>query len=406
MNGVTRSLVKGSLILLITFNLYNLLNFLFQFSMVRMLTVSEYGTLAALFSIIYLLGIFTEAIQTVMTKYSSKESDKGKLKNLMNKALKKSFRVSLMLFVFYLFISIFFSYSLKISYPLLMINGLMIFFSFLLPVNRGIMLGRKKYKSLGINMILESTVKLLLAVLLVFIGWKLYGAIISLVIGSLAAFVLSFSSFKDVLSSEEKRAETTNIYSYTTPVLILTTVIIAFYSIDVFIAKMVFSDEMAGYYAIASILAKTILWGTIPISKAMFPISAESHKTKSSPEVLFKALLILILTIIVALAIFYFFPSIIIRIFSGRYISESSQILFYVSLGTSILSISYLVIFYKLSLGRTKGFWLFSGFLIMEMILLTLFSSTLLAFSMAFALSSFIFLLGSILLLNKNSNPD
>ena len=74
---INRALLGGSLILLITFNLYALINFFFQFSMARMLSIADYGTLAALYSIVYFMGVFAEPIQTVITKYSA--SNKSRL---------------------------------------------------------------------------------------------------------------------------------------------------------------------------------------------------------------------------------------------------------------------------------------------------------------------------------------
>ena len=41
--------VKGSITLLIVFNLYSLLNFIFQSSMARLLPIEEYAVMGALF---------------------------------------------------------------------------------------------------------------------------------------------------------------------------------------------------------------------------------------------------------------------------------------------------------------------------------------------------------------------
>ena len=53
---LNKSLLKGSLVLLIAFNLYNLLNFIFHFGMARLLSVADYGILLTLYSMIYLFG--------------------------------------------------------------------------------------------------------------------------------------------------------------------------------------------------------------------------------------------------------------------------------------------------------------------------------------------------------------
>ena len=69
---INKALIGGSLILLITFNLYHAFNYFFHFAMARMLTIADYGVLVALYSIIYIFTIFSESVQTIITKYASK----------------------------------------------------------------------------------------------------------------------------------------------------------------------------------------------------------------------------------------------------------------------------------------------------------------------------------------------
>ncbi|MDP1728755.1 MAG: oligosaccharide flippase family protein, partial [archaeon] len=191
---INKALLGGSLILLITFNIFNALNFVFQFSMARMLSVIDYGILATLFSIIYISGIFSESIQTIMMKYSSSEKDEGKIKNLMNRSIKKALKISILLLAVYLIIAIFLTDILKISYPLLALDGIIILSSLFIPINRGIMLGKKMFKSLGANLILESFGKLIISIVLVFMGWRVYGAIIATILAATLAFIFSFKS--------------------------------------------------------------------------------------------------------------------------------------------------------------------------------------------------------------------
>ena len=94
-------LIRGSVVLLIFFGIYNFLNFMFHFSMARLLGVEEFGTLSALYAIIYMLGIFTESIQLVFTKFSSGEQNKSKIKGMLKASSKKFFVYSLVIFMLY-----------------------------------------------------------------------------------------------------------------------------------------------------------------------------------------------------------------------------------------------------------------------------------------------------------------
>ena len=293
--NLNKKLLSGSLILMIYFNVYNALNFVFHIIMARLLSTSDYGILATLFSIIYALSIFSESIQTILVKYTTEESDKGKIKNILYRSLKRAFVISSIIFVLYAILSIPMSSFLKISYLLLLFNGLMVFGAFILPVTRGILQGRKKFFSLGNNLLIETGIKLLLASTFVFIGFNVFGAMIGTFIGVFTAFALSFISLREVIFSKEKKALTEGIYAYSKPTFFALTILLVFYSFDIILAKIYFNPELAGAYALASILAKTIFFGTQPISKAMFPLSAEKNNTKKQSDDIFKSALTLLL---------------------------------------------------------------------------------------------------------------
>lgn len=407
--NINKKLIRGSLILLITFNLFNLLNFFFQFAMARLLNPAEYGILAALFAIIYIASIFSESIQTIIAKITAQHSDNGEVKNIFKRVFRKSVKFSLAIFIFYLFVAIPLSFLLKIKYVLLAFPGLIIFFSFLLPIPRGILQGKKMFKKLGFNLITESTIKLFFGIFMVLLAsfispnLKIYAAILSVFLGSFFAFFLSLSKIKEIFVSNEKEVKLGKLYDYSAPIFILTISIIAFYSVDVLVAKIFFSEEVAGFYALAALVAKALFWGTQPISKAMFPLSSEEKKKSSSSKIFRNSLFILLAILLFFLVIIYFFPDFIIRIISGRYIKDSSSILFYVSLSMAFLSISNLILLHKVSKKtNSQKFYILIIPICTEILLLSLFSKSLILFSKALCLSAIIFLLFSILLFRKN----
>jgi O-antigen/teichoic acid export membrane protein len=402
------SIVKGSLILLITINLFNVLNFFFQFSMVRLLTVSEYGQLAALFSLVYILAIFSESIQTVIAKYSSQEDSFGKIKNILQRSIRKSLIFSSVIFFIYILLSFPISAILKIHVSLVILNGVIIFPSFISPLTRGIMQGQRRFTSFGANLIIESFIKLILSVIFVFLGLKVYGALFGIISGAFIALLFSFYMINDILKSKNEYINTKGIYKYSFPVFSIMLIVLIFYTVDILIAKALFSEEIAGKYAIASILSKTIFWGTQPVSKALFPISA-SRKDRKDKGAYKTALIIILLIIGPSLLIVYLFPNFLINLFSGRIIPESASILFSLCLATAVLSVANLNLLQRLSTGRligneslngsyrehTLNFIIFFSFLIIEFALLFYFSDNIQEFSLAFLSSSIIFLIGS-----------
>ena len=397
---IERGVVKGGFVLLAAFGIYNFLNFIFQLSMARMLSLSDYGVMATIFSMIYILSVFSESIQVVIAKYSASEKKKGEIKNILKRGLKKSLLASLLLFFVYLVFAIPFSKLVKVDYVLLSLSGLVIFSTFLMPITRGIMQGQKRFGGLGINMILESFIKLVLAALFVYFGFRVYGAIMGAIIGTGLALIFSFLTLKDITKSKEEKIDTVEMYKYARPAFFVTLAVVALYSLDLVIARIVFSPELSGMYAVASILSKAIFWGTQPLSRAMFPMTAENHRdNKKSKNIFLNAFLMLISLVIIALSLFYFIPEFIIKIFSGEIIPESAKILIYLGLGTSFISIANLVLLYKLSLGKTRRYFYLFIFAVLEIILLLYFSNNLVEFSIAFMISCFVFLSGAVFLM-------
>ncbi len=395
-----RELLKGSAILLICFGAFNVFNLLFHLVMARTLSVAEYGILATLFSLIYITGVFSESIQTVITKYSSDEQKKSRIKNIFFRAGRKAVFLGAGFYVAYLGIAILLSNLLDIKYALLAINGIVVLFAFILPVVRGIMQGKKRFYALGTSVVSESVFKLVLSLTLVFLGFGIYGAVWGVVISSGLALMLSLFLIRDFVSVNEEIGEFDGIYSYAKPTFIVTLALVLVCSIDVIIARMVFTPEVAGSYAIASVLGKIIFWGTAPVSKAMFPISSEQH-TKTGRGIFYNSALIVGALICAGLVIYSAFPEIVVRIFSGENLPESASILLYLGLGNAILALSNLALLYKLSRGKIRNsIWLFLPVLI-QAGLLYVFSSDIIKFSIAFVLSSALFFITTIILLNQ-----
>jgi O-antigen/teichoic acid export membrane protein len=398
-------LIRGSLILLITFNIFNLLNFVFQFSMARMLPIAEYGTLATLFSLIYITGIFSEPIQTVITKFSVSQKGDGELKNFLKKGLRKSLSVSLIVFICYAIISVPLSFLLKIDYLLLFLNGGMIFAAFLPPITKGVMQGKKMFGSLGTNLMIEGVIKLGFAVGLVYIGWHIYGALTATILGFLFALVVSFFSLRKVFKAKERKAELGDIYNYTRPVFFVLLFLLVFYNIDIILAKMFFEADIAGTYAIASILGKIIFMGTAAISKVMFPLSSSNGNSKENKrKILFNSLGILSLCSIVALAVFFFFSKDLVLFYSGKTIVLSASILPILAIASIFISFANLILLYNLSIGKIKGYLLLAIPVLIEALILWKTSYNLESFSIGFLVSSVIFLIFSLFSLRNNSD--
>ncbi len=401
-----KELIKGSAVLLIGFGIFNFIHFLFQLLLARLLSVEEYGLLASVFVIVYISSVFSESIQNFMVKYAAGEQDGGKIKNLIKRITKKITKICFIIIGIYLIAIIALSKLLDIDYGLLALAGFLLVLALFLPVTRGVMQGKKRFHSLSVNMIIEALVKLGIGVGLVYLGFGVIGALVGVIFAGIIGFILSIYQLKDIVRSEEKSIDIRNSYSYAWPTFCLTAVIVLFYSLDVWVARIFFSHNISGSYAIASLLGKILFWGTLPISKAMLPMTSDLAQDR--PKNVFRTSLLLVtLAVFAASALFYLFPGEIINIFSGgKEVSEAVKILFYEGLSFGIIALSNLFLLYNLSINKTKKYWIMIVPLILELVILSFFTDTLTQFSIAFLFSSVLFFIFSIIFVYLNKTQE
>ena len=402
---VSNELVRGSFVLFITFNIFNILNFVFQFSMARMLGPVEYGVFAVLMSMLYFMAIPSDSIQTIVSRYTSKfnvNGENGKIKSLITKSLKKGILFAFLIYLLLIPFFYLFSYFLNISFFLVLLTGLMLFTFFLIPTTRGVLQGQKRFNSLGINMVLDSGIKVLISLYLVFIGWSVYGAVSSILLGSFIALVLSFIPLRKTLSEKSKSANFSGIYQYSSPIVFSILAILLMQSLDVILAKRFFSPEIAGQYAVANLIGKMIFFGTLAISKSMFPLSSEKFDDgKNTNKIFYRSLIIVLFLCVSALLVLLLFPELFVKVLFGEKYLPVSNIIFNIGLAFSFISLSNLVVLYCISVNRKINTFYMAGFVIIQVILLWLFKSSLYSFSIAMMISSLLLFIGSLIIIKK-----
>ncbi|MBI2631476.1 oligosaccharide flippase family protein [Candidatus Pacearchaeota archaeon] len=408
LNLKSDALIKGSFILFIMLLFYNIFNYVFQISMARMLGPADYSILAALMSLIYLFAIPNEAIQTVISKYTSKFTafnQKGKIKFLLIRSMKKGILFSSILFLISLPIFYFLSIFLKISFMLMLLTSLFVFYVFTFPITRGIIQGQKKFMALGSNLTLESIIKAIFAIIFVSLGLKVYGAMFAVIVGWLISFILSFFIIKDIIKSKRENENFGRVYQANLPVIIAITSIVLMYSLDIILARRFFLPQNAGEFAFISLIGKVIFFVSAAIGKALFPISSEDFaKGKKTSSLFKKSLILTCLIATVALLIYLFFPKEIIYLISlgsNQYLAASS-ILFITGLSYSFLSITNIIILYKLSIDQVsnKAYYLLT-FPAFQVLLFFLFHSSLSQFAISLLISNSLMLLYSLYLIEK-----
>ena len=377
----TKSLIRTSFFILFATMAFNAFNFFYHFVAARMLGPEEYGIVASLFSIIYIISIGSTTIQNAITKFTAKfksRNEFGKIHSMFSRATRRLWGFAIISALIWLILSPFIADFLKISVLNVLTLIPIIMLSAIVPLNRGILQGLQKFKPLGWNMVLEGGIRFVLALVFMYIGFKSNSVISAVSIGMGVAFLFTFASLR-LGSSKKQNFDSKEIYKFSVITLIALTLITVIYSMDVFLVKHFFDATTAGHYAVLSLLGKIVFFGSTAIGLVMFSKVTETHeRDKKESERIFKKSLLFTFIISAAIVLVYFaFSDMLIgRIFGDAYL-DIAPLLGWFGLIMTLLSLSYMAVLHKLAIGKKKFIYLIAVGVLAEIILIALFHSSL-----------------------------
>lgn len=371
-----------------------------------MLGPQEYSILAVITNIIAIFGIPSLSLQAIIAKHTTElniKKENGKIKGLFKYLTTKVLIVSLVSFLLFILISyVWLSNKLKIEMSLLILVGVFIFGAFLYPITAGILQGTKRFMGLGLSFTINCATKLIVGVALVSIGFGVYGATMGFITGIIVSFGVIFLFLRKIFTEKESGDKIIFFSNKNILIFLAITIFVLIYNIDVIFAKAFFTPEVAGKYAVASLISKIILFLTMAIGSVMFPINSERFINGKDTGTIFKKTVIITLAICgISLILFLLFPENIIKILFGeKYISISGILLY---IGIAFSSISFLNILILNSISKNifrlpQLFYIILSFTV-QITFLSVFNKTIEMFSFAFMISSIIAVLGGLIFL-------
>jgi len=338
-------------------NSVNVLNYLYHLLMGRMLGPSFYGELAALISFMGLLAIIPSSLSLVIIKYISAAKSKKETAGLIKWLQGNGIKVSLTMFGFTLIISPIIANFLhigKISYLILIAVSFL--FSIQTLINRSILQGLLKFKETVLTILSESIVRLAISMLLIFIGFRVGGAMLALAISVFLGWYMTTVYLKGSLQGQgEYSPNFKKMLMFSIPVILQSLATASIYSSDVLLVKHFFTSHDAGIYASLSTLGKIIFFGAAPIGSVMFPlVSKRQSQGQDYRKIFIYSLLGTSLLASGVLLIYWLFPELAVGLLYGPAYLEATGLLIWFGIFITLFTLSFLIINYGLSLGRTS----------------------------------------------------
>jgi len=352
---IKNPLFSGSAIMIIGSNLSNFIAYIYHLIIGRMLGPSSYGTLAAVLSLLGLVTTVFSFLGVVIVKFVS-AAEKEEADSLFKWFKGKINKSGIILFILALLSTPFLSKFLHIDYSILILVAPMFLFSLLLFFYRAFLQGLLRFKDIVISTNLDMFGRLIMGVILIYIGFSAFGAVAGIALSNLVTVLVlrrflrdygNKKTVKDFLGGKR-------IFSYSIPVIVASVTIHSFFSNDLLLVKHFFNAHDAGIFASLSTLGKIIFYGTAPVISVMFPLISKRHsKNQSYHKILFLSIFMTAGISACVTLIYYFLPELMINILYGSQFLGGATYLYLFGIFMTIFSISSLLLNYYLSKEET-----------------------------------------------------
>lgn len=373
---IAHELISGSLYIFLGSFLSSILGFLFNLFLARNLSIIDYGVYASLLSVVVLVGIPAASLTTAVVRYAT-----DYLSSNQNEKAVRLYKITLgftsIIAVFLVLIFIVFSINIKNflhvdNTVLVAFSGLIVAVGYLSIANTAFLQGLLKFTFISITMVIGSLAKLLIGILLIILGFKVFGGLFAIFTMYLISLLLGFIPLKFIFKkvNANNSIPIKEIISYAVPTSLTVLALTSLTSTDIILVKHFFDPNMAGIYAGLSLIGKVIFYFTGPITMVMFPLLVKRHSKGVDFNNLFYLTIVLVILSSISISVFYFvFPAFVINLFlGGREYSDAIPYLGYFGLFATLFSTLNVLVSFFLSLKKT-----FISFFVVSAALLQIF---------------------------------
>jgi len=375
--------IRGSVIVFTGSMTGNVLAYLYNIIIGRMLEPNSYGIFSSIVAIGYIISVFSATLSLLITKFSAEyvsKKDMDGIYSIFKYTTNRFLILGGILLGFFVASAPLISRFLKIdSVTPILILSVSLVIMFLIAINRGVLQGTLNFFAFSINTNVEMLLRIIISVLCIFIGWKVNGALLGLTLGIFIAYILSFIPIRKMFRGVQRKAINTHlIKKYAVPLFISFLGMTLLYTVDIILVKHYLSDYETGIYSALSIFGKIIFFASGSIALALFPMAAERNASgRGHKHLLRDSLLIVTVISVCILAVYFFMPKVVVGFVLGKDFLEASPYLMAFGLVMFFYSLINILINYYLSINQTAVSYLPFVFSIVLLVLIMFFHGSL-----------------------------
>jgi O-antigen/teichoic acid export membrane protein len=349
----------GSIIMLLGSAMVSLFNFGYNVVVARMLGPAAFGHVAAVGTLLMIVSAITLSFQLVGAKViarSETDEDKAAAYSTLKR---KSWLVGLLIGTGMVITSGWISEYLNLPSPWLVIIlaiGLTIYIP--LGTKRGGLQGTCRFSALSWNLILETAVKLIGALVLIEMKYGVYGAIAAVSLSELLAYF--FPRVPAELKVPHEAGMRAHMREGLQAIVFFTGQVVI-NNVDILLVKHFFNDQQAGLYAAIALVGRVLYLACWSVVSAMFPVSAGANREDSNHAVLVVPLVIVLLVSLVFIIGLGAFPDSVLRATFGSSFQMSAGMSALLSLraaATGTYSLAVVLMAYEMSRKIANTGWM------------------------------------------------
>jgi len=358
-------IVKGSAVILIATVISAISEYAYQVSMAHFLSPSIFGILSVSLSVFWIATvILTSGVKISMAKFIAEDTNDERVASYLLNGVLTQLILAAAFIIILLLVSLFVLPATKYSdlaMPLALVSLILIPYLFF-DISGATLQGLERMKELGSIMSLERSVKLIAAILLVFLGYELLGALFAIFFSSFIAALFGFLMLRRYIFTsrfEPNKEIMKKILLFSIPTAMITIFFTVLLRSDVILLKFLLPQATAnievGYYTGSAVLARLIFYFSSAVPIALLPVVSSMHEKKGFALENAKKFIPLIVAIFAIINLLYvFFGYDLVEIFFPSAYLKSAYVLPYLAFGISILSIDNIIAAILIGMGKPK----------------------------------------------------
>jgi O-antigen/teichoic acid export membrane protein len=352
--------------------------YVFHFAIGRLLGPASYSIVASAVSAVYILTLPSLIVQLVAARFTSvaiARNDPNALAPLARLLTLVSLVVGGVVAVAIWLGAGWFAGFLQLTdrrvIAVLTVSTLL---GMLVATNRGLLQGLRRFAALSVNLMIDTSSRVVIGVVLVLAGLGPLGAVAAVIAGPAIAYLQSLAVVGRLpCRSPRKAIHVLAVARYAAPTAVAVIGVTYLFNIDVVLARHYLSASQAGIYAAGAVLARVVYFLGLTIAGVMFPEVATRHaRDESHFHVVDLSLLFLAAVGILLAAVYALLPGVVLLPYGSQFTPVRPYLGAFAA-ALTLLALANLLVNYFLSVNGARFIAPLLGAAVLETVLMTAF---------------------------------